>query len=241
MSAEERSDWLERSVLSRRRNEWWNPYRNFISKEFRQFLSLEPRAAVLRNYEPFLVPGLLQTHQYARAVLETLNPEGDPEGDGEVDVGAAHSVSWRARIDSLVELRMERRRRLWDRDPPVRAHFVLDEAALRRRVGTPDVMRGQLRSLKDDADLHNVQIHVIRFEQGLLEHWSESYVLMELPLVIVGPILFRESPHDDNIVRETVNEREPAMYLSSFFALQELAPAERTVDVIDALLDSYDE
>src|SRR6266496_3943318 len=230
-----RPEWMERSNQSRKRTDWWDAYRRLISREFRQLLAYESQARILRNFEPSVVPGLLQTQNYARTVLRSLTPLPEPDDDSDIDIETDPGAQAEAdeRVDALVRLRRKRQRRFHDLERPTKAHFILDEAVLHRRVGGVGTMREQLQELKEASARPNVKVHIIRFEDGLYEHWNEPYVLLEFHLDILFPALFRESPHGDNFVKESSIAKEPAMYLSSFTRLQEMAPAERTAEVVD--------
>ncbi|MGH3926320.1 MAG: helix-turn-helix domain-containing protein, partial [Pseudonocardiaceae bacterium] len=126
--ADERDSLLS---LARQANEpgWWHRYSDLLPSWFQAYVGLEEAASRIRTYEVQLVPGLLQTEEYARAVtaqgLETKSPE---------------------EVDRWVSLRM-RRQRLLTRAGAPRLWAVVDEAALRRPIGGRDVMRGQLEHL----------------------------------------------------------------------------------------------
>jgi len=110
----------------------------------------EAQARRLRWFEPLVVPGLLQTEAYARAILSTR-------------MGAT-----REELDEAVAARMERQRIL-DREHPPELWVILDEAVLRRPVGSPDVMRGQLVRLVEAGQRPNIAIQVIPFGAGAHE------------------------------------------------------------------------
>jgi transcriptional regulator with XRE-family HTH domain len=110
----------------------------------------EAQARRLRSFEPLVVPGLLQTETYARAILSTR-------------MGAT-----REELDDAVAGRMERQRIL-DREHPPELWVILDEAVLRRPVGGPDVMREQLARLVEARQHPNVAIQVVPFGAGAHE------------------------------------------------------------------------
>jgi transcriptional regulator with XRE-family HTH domain len=127
---------------------WWRPYADLVPAWFEAYLGLEQAASAIRCYEVQFVPGLLQTPDYARAVV-MLGHSDDPAAD----------------IDRRVGLRMRRQRVLHARDAPsVRA--VIDEGALRRPFGTARTMRGQLEHLCDVAEMPNVTVQVLPFSVG---------------------------------------------------------------------------
>nr|WP_235882243.1 helix-turn-helix transcriptional regulator [Streptomyces apricus] len=127
---------------------WWYSYRDVLPEWFSAYVSLESEAAVIRLYEPHYVPGLLQTYDYAAALLRT----GFPNETGE-------------EIDRRVALRMRRQDLLAKADAPA-VWAVLDETVLRRPVGGAQVMRAQLDRLAECLDLPKVRIQVLRFATG---------------------------------------------------------------------------
>lgn len=130
------------------RHHWWHAYRGVLPPTYRDFISLESQAGAMRTLETTVVPGLLQTPEYARAVTGAA-VEGLPED----------------RLDTLVEVRLARQDVL-RADPPLRLSAVLDEAVLRREVGGPGVMARQLERLVEAARLPQVRLQVLPFAAG---------------------------------------------------------------------------
>ncbi|KJK37965.1 XRE family transcriptional regulator [Streptomyces variegatus] len=130
------------------RHHWWHAYRGVLPPTYRDFISLESQAGAMRTLETTVVPGLLQTPEYARAVTGAA-VEGLPED----------------RLDTLVEVRLARQDVL-RADPPLRLSAVLDEAVLRREVGGPGVMARQLERLIEAARLPQVRLQVLPFAAG---------------------------------------------------------------------------
>jgi transcriptional regulator with XRE-family HTH domain len=151
---------------------WWQAYADVLPSEYADLIGLEAEAAEIRTYQPELIHGLLQTADYARAVIRAGRP-----GDTATEV------------DRRVELRMTRQQVLDRADPP-RLHVVLNEAAVRRVVGGPDVMRGQLAQLAAGRDRANVSVQVLPFTAG--EH----------PAMASGPFVLLEftDPADPGVV-----------------------------------------
>jgi hypothetical protein len=110
---------------------------------FGQYLQVEEAAAILRSWEPLVVNGLLQTEDYARALIT-----GTGAGDSQ------------ERVDQLVAARMERQAIL-DRDDPPRLCVIMDVNVLRCEIGGPAVMRGQLEYLVEAARRPDIALHVI--------------------------------------------------------------------------------
>jgi len=125
---------------------WWDDYSDILPAWFEEYIGLEEAAILIRGYEVQLVPGLLQTEDYARAVtlLEYSNPK---------------------EISRRVSLRMTRQAVL-ARPEPTGLWVVLDEAALRRPLGGSSVMRAQLKHLIEMSQRDNVTIQVMPFKIG---------------------------------------------------------------------------
>ncbi|MQA84178.1 MAG: helix-turn-helix domain-containing protein [Streptosporangiales bacterium] len=136
--------------LARQANQpgWWHTYSDLLPSWFEVYVGLEEAATLIRTYEVQFVPGLLQTEEYARAVMRLGHP------------GAAHEE-----IDRRVHLRMQRQRILQSPNQP-KLWVVVDEAALRRPIGGPDVMRTQLKRLIDVTDMTDVVLQAIPFRFG---------------------------------------------------------------------------
>ena len=127
---------------------WWQAYSDVIPAWFTSYLGLEQAAETIRSYEAQFIPGLLQTPDYARAVLQIGagdNPELDP--------------------DQLASVRI-RRQQILHRPTPPQLWAVIDEAALRRPIGGTAVARAQLRHLIEMARLSHVNIQVAPFSGG---------------------------------------------------------------------------
>lgn len=127
---------------------WWHKYSDVLPQWFEVYVGLEEAASVIRTYEIQFVPGLLQTEDYARSV-----------------VMLAHSNAPASEIDDRVTLRMTRQQRLTEGGGP-KVWAAVDEAALRRPLGGPEVMRGQLEHLIEMSKLPNVTLQIVPFNQG---------------------------------------------------------------------------
>lgn len=138
--------------MARRATErgWWQSYGGVVPTALGNLIGLEAEAATIRTYEPELVPGLLQTPDYARAVIRAGRP-GDTAQE----------------IDRRVEVRLERQEVLTrTTPPPPKVSVVLNEGVLARRVGGPEVMRAQLEHLVRDRDRANIVIQILPFSAG---------------------------------------------------------------------------
>ncbi|MCQ4210880.1 MULTISPECIES: helix-turn-helix domain-containing protein [Streptomyces] len=127
---------------------WWHSYRDVVPSWFTAYVSLETGAKTLRTYEPQYVTGLLQTPEYAHAVLRGGLPNGSEE-----------------EVARRVELRMRRRSLLEKEDAPT-LWVVMEEAVLHRMVGSPDVMREQIECLLDMSELPHISVDIVPFAAG---------------------------------------------------------------------------
>jgi transcriptional regulator with XRE-family HTH domain len=153
---------------------WWHDSADLLPGWFEAYLGLEEAASVIRNYEVQFVPGLLQTADYARAVILLGHAEAPP---GEVD--------------RRIALRMARQRLLTRPDGP-RFWAVVDEAALRRPLGGPEVMRGQIDHLIEVAALPSVTIQVIPFQAGGHSAAGGTFSLLRFPEPDLPDVVYLE-------------------------------------------------
>ena len=128
---------------------WWREYDDVMPGYFQNYVGLEEAATQLRTYETHFVPGLLQTPDYARAVIEAATLPLSPRD-----------------LDRAVNLRIKRQDVL-RRPDPLRVWAVIDEGALRRQVGDPQIHRAQLEHLLELAELSNVALQVLPLRTGL--------------------------------------------------------------------------
>ena len=125
---------------------WWDNYADALSPTYRELLGLESEATSELIWQVTAVPGLLQTEEYARAIHDAhqkvvLEPPGV--------------------FERRVAARMIRQEVLTSRNPPLQLSAVIDEAVLLRKVGTREVMSGQLRHLAEMAELRNVKLRIL--------------------------------------------------------------------------------
>jgi transcriptional regulator with XRE-family HTH domain len=150
---------------------------------FEDWVDAEGRAAVIRWWEPLLVPGLLQTPEYARALFRAWRTDDDED-----------------KVEQLVVARMDRQR-IFDRPRPPAFWAVLDEGVLRRRIGGAKVMADQLVHLADMGERASVKIHVIPAEAGA--HLGLLGALAIAGLAGDAPgIVYFESPDEGQTTRD---------------------------------------
>ncbi|MBA2891324.1 helix-turn-helix domain-containing protein [Nonomuraea soli] len=128
---------------------WWEEYGDALPQEFITFLGLEAEAIEHRGWEPQLVPGLLQTEDYAREVIQSTRAIARLTQGG---------------VRSRVEARMDRQQRLLKSPDPPQLQMVLDESVLIRQFGTPKVMREQLEYLLEQSLLPHVSVQVLSLD-----------------------------------------------------------------------------
>jgi transcriptional regulator with XRE-family HTH domain len=195
---------------------WWQYYGDLLPQWFRVYVDLESAASLIRTYEGQLVPGLLQTEDYMRAVIAGAQLDEQAE-EGE----------------RRVALRMARQTLLTRPDAP-RLWAVIDEAALRRPVGTPEVMRGQLERLIDATKLANVVLQILPFVAGAHPGMVGAFSILrfadqELPDVVYVEHLTNAQYLDR---RDQVNQYLHVMDRISMRA----APPDETVDILHKIL-----
>lgn len=163
----------ELSELARdaRQKAWWHPYTQVLSSAY---VGLEAEARQVRTYEQLVVPGLLQTEAYARAMIQTL-----PERPAE-------------EVSDRIRVRMQRQS-LLDREDDFSLWVVLDEAALSRPVGGDEVMREQLRRLVKAAERPNVTIQLLPFEVGAHAGMDGTFAILDFDEAWDRSIVFAEN------------------------------------------------
>ena len=204
---------VELARLSRERT-WWTDYRDILRPG--NFVGLEAAASAMRTWEPIIIPGLLQTEAYMRALIRT-----------------GRSADSQHHIDRRVALRLTRQSRLAG-DRPLELSAIIDESVVRRVIGGEDVMRGQLEHLIDAAGLPNVTLQIMPFGAGEHLFLGGSAALLE----------FRETTHLDVVYLEGIagdyyeeQPNEVARYRQEFERLSARALDHRTtIKMIEGLL-----
>jgi transcriptional regulator with XRE-family HTH domain len=136
---------------------WWQSY----DLPFSTYIGLEADAISIKDYDSAIVPGLLQTAEYARAVHEVVLPELEPE-----------------KINQGVEVRLKRQR-LLTQEPPLHYWAVLDEAVLHRLVGGTSVMGAQLERLIEASKLPNITMQVIPYSAGAHPALDSTFKILD--------------------------------------------------------------
>lgn len=168
---------------------WLRPFHVDLRDEYVEYIGLEAEARAVWNYESLYIPGLLQTEGYARAVIGSVLSTAD-EGE----------------IDRRVQARIERQAVLV-KDDPLQLRAVMDEAAVRRMVGGPEVMQAQLRHLLVAAAESSVTIQVIPFGSGAHAGMPGSFVLMSFPEAEEPEIIYVDSMAGDVFIEAEADLR----------------------------------
>jgi transcriptional regulator with XRE-family HTH domain len=215
-------DGSERSLLVDRVREsnapaWWQAYADAAPVWFHRYLGLEPTAALIRTFEVQFVPGLLQTEDYARAVVRLGHPSAGADA-----------------VERRVRLRRERQQVLNRPDAP-RLWAVVDEAALRRAVGGPAVMRDQLEALiATVTKMRNVRLQVLPLATGGHAAAGGSFTILRFPhhampdVVYIEQLtgaLYLERPDDVDSYFDAVTQ----LFLDA-------APLTETVAILDRVI-----
>ncbi|WP_159074347.1 helix-turn-helix domain-containing protein [Streptomyces dioscori] len=187
-----------------RRPPWWDQYRPWVNQDFETYLGYESSASIIRNFEPNFVPGLLQTEEYMRVVLNRLNLGGE-------------------KTEQLVQLRLERQDRLIQTDGP-KSFFILDEAVIRRTVGSPETMHKQFEKLLTVNEMPTVTVYTVPFSAGIYPRFGSPYALFEFPEDEDEMVVYLENPDGSAILSEKAlgrtSQRRPTDYLDIFWEVE---------------------
>ncbi|WP_405803379.1 helix-turn-helix domain-containing protein [Streptomyces sp. NBC_01187] len=146
-----------------RRKGWWAQYSDILEDRFQERLAIESDAAHIHVFQPHLVPGLLQTEEYATESIRNVEKSETEDG-----------------VHSLVSVRMGRQE-IFARENPPQYVCILDEAVLRREVGGPEVMAAQLQKLVDVDNPPKLTVQLIPFGQGWHAGLDGAFSLYKYP------------------------------------------------------------
>lgn len=199
---------------------WWHRFNDVLPDWFQPYLGLEAATVRIRTYEVQFVPGLLQTAGYARAVIQLAR---DHTSEDEVD--------------RRVRLRMERQRILARNDPP-HLWAVVDEAALRRPIGGPHIMRDQLLALIESTKRPNIRLQVIPFQAGGHAAGGGAFTVLRFPEPDLPDIIYLEQLTSALYLdkRDDVEHYVAAMERLCV----EAEPLTRTTDILHGMLRDFD-
>jgi transcriptional regulator with XRE-family HTH domain len=206
---------LEEAARGSKGQSWWSEYNDVIGQTYAQYLGYESAANTIRGYHPSLIPGHVQTSDYVTALFDAGQPD--------------HKA--RQRID----LRMARQERIFHENGP-QVEMIVDEAALRRQVGGPATMRGQLSFLKELVNEGRATLRALPFTSGAHDSMDSSFFLLgfrddEDVLYVAGPGGTLTNRDDRELV---------ARYQECFEDLRSKALAEEaTIALFDDLIDHF--
>jgi transcriptional regulator with XRE-family HTH domain len=191
-------------ALSRgaRERSWWNSYRD-IPPRLVQLIEYESASFIIRNFQPMLIPGLLQTEEYAATTLRILRPQDAAED-----------------VNATVELRMKRQQLLQQPETPL-MFFIMDEGAVRRLVGGEEAMRRQIRRLLDESEKPTITIEIVPFSAGAHPGMQGPFMLFEFPDAEDDDALYLEGPSESRWNRD--DPEEISNYRDRFEVLRELS------------------
>ena len=210
-SPEERARLRELARRGRARV-WWAPYRSAVAEPYDEYVAFEAEAVLICEWEAQVVPGLLQTDEYAHAVIEVG-----------ADVDGPETTLRRT------ALRMARQSVL-TRDPPPRLRVILDESALHREVGGRDVLRRQVQRLYDASQRPGVELQVLPFAAGAHAALGEAFVIFDFGDSQRAPVV-----HCEDLVGGQLRTKssEVRVYQRAFHDLRRRAlPVAETRDLI---------
>jgi transcriptional regulator with XRE-family HTH domain len=177
-------DGLIQLTRDARKPGWWHSFRDVLPNPYEVYIGLEAGAASIRNFEPVVVPGLLQTADYAREVFRNGPIELDPDD-----------------VERLVEVRLARQEILARDDRP-RLWAVIDEAVIHRVVGSASAMSGQLRHLVDSAQQGKITIQVMSYRAGAHAGTTGPFVILDFEGLTDPTVVYVETLAGDIYLEE---------------------------------------
>jgi transcriptional regulator with XRE-family HTH domain len=165
---------LTQMARATRLRPWWNAYQHVINKSYMEYIGYEDAALRIQTFEPILVPGLLQTQEYAETVFERLPVRGST-----------------VNIRDLVDVRMKRQEIL-DKTPPVDFVCLIDESVVHRYGSEKQPMVRQLKAFIEASRKQSVTLRVVPYAAGMHAGFVGSFTIFELP-GDHGDVLFLES------------------------------------------------
>ncbi|GHG95348.1 helix-turn-helix domain-containing protein [Streptomyces rubradiris] len=195
------------ATVTKTKKDWWQSpeVRDVIQPGFKAYLDLEATAEKLENYESEYIPGLLQTEPYVRAIHTR-----------------AHTGLPAEQIDRLVAVRMTRQEVLHREVDPLGFIAIINEAVLRRVVGSREVMKKQLEHIVDLASsVPNIKVQVVPFDIGAHPGMNGPFIVLKFGVPNLKPMVYLE-----NLVGAGVSRRDDDVkkYEAAFSDLQALAP-----------------
>ncbi|MFF0672206.1 DUF5753 domain-containing protein [Streptomyces tendae] len=193
---------------------WWSAYSDIIAAPFAQYLGYESAADTIRAYHPSLIPGLLQTTDYIRALYDAAGANPNAQKN--------------------IELRSARQERIYRESDGTQVSMIVDEAALRRLIRGAAVMRNQLSFIKQMATSQRITLRALPFAAGAHDSLDSSFLLLgfqddEDVLYVAGP---------NGVLTNRDNREMVARYQECFEDLTDKSLSEEaTISLLDELLE----
>lgn len=200
-----RAELVELAQMSRKRG-WWGKYRTVLSTAYTDYIAFEAEASSIRGFQPLVVPGLLQTEEYAKAVFRE---------------SALRELS-EEEIDARLAARMARQESLTQRES-LRLGLVLGEPVLRQMVGGPEVMRRQLQHLVRLSQRPKLAIQVLPFGAGAHPGLSGSFMILEFPGSVGADFVYLDNALGGVCLEDTAEVRQHGLTFE-YLARMALSP-----------------
>jgi transcriptional regulator with XRE-family HTH domain len=195
---------------------WWQP----LSLPYSTYVGLEADATSIRDFGLGVMPGLLQTPDYAGAVLRAIVPHRAPD-----------------EVEHLIEGRMTRQQRVLSAEHPPQFQAILDASVLHRVVGSRAVMRAQLQQLIEMSELPNVTVKVVPYEVGPLPVPNNKFIILSFATLALPDVVFIEGLTGDLYIDR---KQDTDIYSNAFHALDRLAASRgETRGIITAIMTSH--
>ncbi|WP_053641440.1 MULTISPECIES: helix-turn-helix domain-containing protein [unclassified Streptomyces] len=208
---------LHRESLSK---DPWTPYKAFMPSKMPTYRGLEEAAHVMRAFQPDVVFGMLQTQEYTRALFQLAKPVDETTSEF---------------IETNTKMRLERKELITREDSPLELRVIMDEAAVARMIGGPDIMRAQYDEIIALSELENVTVQILPHEVVTYRARS-NFILLDFP-DDVDPVVQTDLP---DTISVTDARRAVAKAARGFDAMREsaLAPA-KTADFLYQLTQGW--
>ncbi|MFY1655141.1 DUF5753 domain-containing protein [Solwaraspora sp. WMMB762] len=191
-----------------RRRAWWSGYKDRVPAAYAAYIGLEAEASALRYFQPISFPGLLQTEEYARAVIPADGPHHVPA----------------AEIEGRVQIRLARQHEvLFGADPP-QIEVIIDEAALRRMTGGPRVLREQLQHVAKMSAAPHVTVRVLPFTAGSNTVLG-PFVILHFADQADADVVYVESALVEEVI-DRADEVRPYQHVFDRLRAESLSPAD---------------
>ena len=198
---------------------WWTEYESVLSAGLETYVGLEASAASIRSFQTHLIPGLLQTEEYSRALIKVGRPTESP-----------------VNIDRMISLRRRRQAMLAEAGT-LEMWAVLDEAVLRRPIGGHPVMRAQLARLLEADELPSVTIQVLPFVRGAHPGLGGAFTIIGFPDPTDLDVVYVDSPAGNIFLEKDKDVRRHTTWFDHLRAAA--LPPDESADFIAAVADEF--